>query len=177
MSLRHLKKFNAHTGDPGLGNAEGCCGPVGEVEFPPRDERPPVINPNYAAATGSQAGYPNQGPIREGAVSGGHAVHIVGLAVGGWTPMKTRAVPTGDTLPYFQRFDRQNWLCYGYRRRMDYGSDQEHEQEPARCRPSVKNTGPGLGVGPSHTVSIVTLWTHERNLIMVRWHLLNCLFY
>src|SRR5208282_49218 len=86
----------------------GCR--IGEVDNAPLDERPAVVNSHrhFVAVLEVVNIYPSS--KRQGAVSGGHVVHVVDFAAGGWTPVVGMAVPGSDS---FFALDNRGGCCRG----------------------------------------------------------------
>ncbi|MNE47904.1 hypothetical protein D3C80_1423330 [compost metagenome] len=65
----------------------------GQIDDPVRIERPAVVDPQNRALAVFQVGHPHVTGQRQGLVRGGHAVQVVGFAVGGGLTVELGAVP------------------------------------------------------------------------------------
>src|SRR5208337_4235915 len=78
-------------------HAHGLSCRIGEVDNAPLDERPAVVysHRHVMAILEVVNIYPSA--ERQRAVSGGHVVHVIDFAAGGWTPVIGMAVPGSDS--------------------------------------------------------------------------------
>ena len=79
-------------------HVELCGGRVGQVDDSIADEGAAIVDPHHDAAAVLQIRDPHVGGQRQRLMSGGHAVHVVGLAGRGPHLVEAGAIPGGDAL-------------------------------------------------------------------------------
>ncbi|MCY1499207.1 hypothetical protein D9M68_332170 [compost metagenome] len=91
--LMGIDALDLDPGGAGLGITELLRRGEGEVDDAVGIERATVVDPQDHAAAVVQVGHPDIARQRQGLVRGGHAVEVVGLAVGSGLAMELGAIP------------------------------------------------------------------------------------
>ena len=91
--LHRVDAFDLDPRGAGLGIAELLRRGEGQVDDPVGIERAAVVDADDHALAVVQVGHPHIARQRQGLVRGGHAVEVVGLAVGGGLAVELGAVP------------------------------------------------------------------------------------
>jgi hypothetical protein len=77
-------------------HVERLCSSEGEIDLPAWAEGAAVIDGDDDRAPVAQVGDLDAGAEGQGAMGGGHGVHVEGMAAGGEVPLEHGAVPTGE---------------------------------------------------------------------------------
>ena len=95
-----LDQFHSQSNHSMVNKSKSFSNLIGNINVPATDEWAPVINPNHGASAGAGVSQPYHGAEGQGRVRSRIGRHVINLAIGGGSALKSGPIPACRPVPH-----------------------------------------------------------------------------